>query len=112
MSSSVFYSKRHDTGTSPVCDFTPPAGTTWDLNEAGITAKFIARLPDATVPKMNGAAVVTGPWQVTYDPTSMDVDTIGAYDVEVQITRSNGKTLTFPTQGYLSWVITPDLDNA
>jgi aryl-phospho-beta-D-glucosidase BglC (GH1 family) len=112
MPSSVFYSKRHDTGTSPVCDFTPPIGTTWDLTENGLTAKFIARLPNATVAKIVGAAVVTGPWQVTYNPTTTDVDTIGAYDVEVQITRSNGKTLTFPTEGYLSWVINPDLDDA
>ncbi len=112
MPSAVFKSKRHDTGISPVIDFTPPAGLTWDLTEAGIAAKLIARLPDAASPKINAAAVVTGPWQVRYDPAALDVDTIGAYDIEVQITRSNGKKITLPTNGYLSWVVSADLDNA
>jgi hypothetical protein len=108
----VFESKRHDTGISPELTFTPPAGVTWDLTEAGLTVKFIARLPDAPTPKINAAAVVTGPWTVRYDPTATDVDTIGAYDVEVQATRSNGKKFTMPTVGFLQWVIHPDLDNA
>ncbi len=112
MPSAVFKSKRHDDGISPVIDFTPPAGLTWDLTEAGIAAALIARLPDAASPKMNAAAVVTGPWQVRYDPTATDVNTIGAYDIEVQITRSNGKKISLPTNGYLSWVISADLDNA
>jgi hypothetical protein len=112
MPSNVFKSKRHDTGISPEVTFTPPAGLTWDLTEAGIAAKFIARLPNAPNPKINGAAVVTGPWTVRYDPVPADVDAIGTYDVEVQITRSNGKKITLPTEGFLSWVIGTDLDNA
>lgn len=112
MASAVFKSKRHDTGVSPVVDLTAPVGTTWNLQEAGIAVQFIARLPSAQNPKMTGAAVVTGPWQCRYDPTDTDVNTIGAYDVEVEITRSNGKRITFPTEGYLSWVITADLDDA
>jgi hypothetical protein len=109
---SVFKSKRHDTGVSPQITFTPPDGLSWDLTEPGITATFIARLPTAGAPKMNAAAVVTGPWSVTYDPTPTDVNTIGTYDVEVQIVRSNGRKLTLPTEGYLSWVISADLDDA
>lgn len=109
---SVFKSKRNDTGVSPVLDLTAPLGTAWDLNEVGIAVKLIARLPTATAPKINSAAVVTGPWQIRYDPTALDVDTIGTYDVEVEVTRSNGKKVTFPTEGFLSWTILADLDNA
>lgn len=111
MPSNVFNSKRHDTGISPEPVFTPPAGVPWDLNEAGISARFIARLPKANAPKISGSAVVTGPWSVRYDPTPTDVDTIGAYDVEVEITRANGKKVTLPTVGFLSWVIGTDLDD-
>lgn len=108
----VFKTKRHDTGVSPVLNLTPPTGTTWDLTEAGITVRLIARLPTANSPKMNGPAVVTGPWQIRFDPTATDVNTLGAYDVEVEITRANGKKITLPTEGFLSWVIGADLDNA
>lgn len=112
MPSQVFQSKRHDTAVSPQSTFTPPAGIDWDLQEAGLTATFIARTPDATEPKIQAAAAVVGPWTVRYDPTATDVDTIGAYDVEVEIVRANGKKLTLPTTGWLSWVIGPDLNNA
>ena len=107
----VFKSKRHDDGVSPPLTFTPPAGVAWDLEEAGVTAKFIARLPSSPNPKMVGTAAVTGPWSVQYDPTPEDVDTIGAYDVEVEVTRANGKKITLPTVGYLQWVIAADLDD-
>lgn len=112
MPSNVFESKRHDTGLSPEPIFTPPEGVQWDLSEPGITATFIARLPKSAAPKIKGAAVVTGPWAVRYDPTAEDVDTIGAYDVEVEIRRSNGRKITLPTKGFLSWVIGTDLDDA
>lgn len=112
MPSQVFQSKRHDTATSPQPTFTPPAGLDWDLTEAGLTATFIARLPDSATPKIEAAAAVVGPWTVRYDPVPADVDTIGAYDVEVEIVRANGKKLTLPTVGWLSWVIGPDLNDA
>jgi len=112
LASAVFKSKRHDTGFSPEITFTPPAGTTWDLAEAGVVAKFIARTPDSATPKIMGNAVVTGSWTVRYDPKPADVDTIGAFDVEVSIVRANGKQVTMPTEGWLSWVIGPDLDDA
>lgn len=112
MPSQVFKSKRHDTGMSPEPMFTPPAGLSWDLEEAGITATFLARLPDAPAAKISGPAQVIGPWTVRYDPTPEDVDTIGAYDVEVEIVRSNGKKITLPTEGFLSWVIGTDLNNS
>lgn len=107
----TFTSKRHDDGISPTITFTPPVGIDWDLTEVGITATLIARLPDAAQPKFTGTAVVTGPWTVRYDPLPADVDTIGAYDVEVEITRSNGKKITLPTVDYLTWQIEADLDN-
>lgn len=112
MPSQVFQSKRHDTATSPQPTFTPPVGLDWDLLEEGIVATFIARLPDDPTPKIKAPAVVIGPWTVRYDPIPTDVNTLGAYDVEVEVVRANGKKLTLPTIGWLSWVIGPDLDDA
>lgn len=120
MPSQTFKSKRNDTGSRPVVDLTPPAGVTWTLQTAGVTIKFIARLPDAVTPKMDGAPVVTGPWQIRYDPTATDVNTIGLYDCEVEVTPTDGKKVTFPTDdpadasatGRLYWKISSDLDNA
>jgi hypothetical protein len=108
----IFKSKRHDTAISPVVVLTPPPGLDWDLQTSGVTAKLIARLPGAVSPKISRAAVVTGPWEVRFDPLAADVDTIGAYDVEVEATRSDGKKITLPTEGFLSWVIGADLDDA
>lgn len=117
MPSKVFRSKRHDTGSRPVVDLDPPAGVSWDLQTDGVTIKFIARLRDAPAPKMNAAPVVTGPWQVRFDPEPEDVDTIGSYDVEVEVTPADGKKVTFPTDdpgeaNALVWRIGTDLDNA
>lgn len=108
----IFYSKRNDTGISPEMTFTPPAGLDWDLSEPGIAVKFIARLSGSPNAKINGAAVVTGPWAIRYDPTPTDVDAIGSFDCEVEVLRSNGKKITLPTRSYRSWVIEADLDNA
>lgn len=109
--SAVFKSKRNDTAISLPLSLTPPEGVTWDLQDPGIIVRLITRLPGDLTHKVRGVAVVTGPWSVRYDPEPEDVDTIGAFDVEVEATRSDGKKVTFPTEGYLSWVITADLDN-
>jgi hypothetical protein len=112
----VFRTKRHDTGISPELVLTPPEGVTWDLSENGLTARLIGRLNTSPTAKINAPVVVTGPWRVRYDPVPADVDTIGIYDVEVEVTRGNGKKVTFPTAdpgeaGSLTWRIGTDLDN-
>lgn len=113
MPSQVFESKRHDTAVSPRVTFTPPAdAVNWDLQEVGLVATFIARSPEEAAPKFTGACVVLGPWEVRYDPTPTDVDTIGVFDVEIEVVRPDGKKVTLPTKGFLSWVIGPDLNNA
>lgn len=111
--SNVFKSKRHDTAVSPSMTFTPPPSVEFTLlDPPGATAKFIARLPKATEPKINKTAVITGAWSVRFDPAPEDVDTIGAYDCEVEITFANGKKLSLPTEGFLSWVISTDLNDS
>ena len=113
MSSPIFRSKRHDDAISPEITFTPPAGVAFDLQEAGMTALFIARLPTANTHKIRAAAVITGAWTVRYDPSKADVDTIGTYDVEVSFVRANGKQFTLPTEKdkNLKWIIDTDADN-
>jgi hypothetical protein len=37
-----------------------------------------------------------GKW--TYDPTVEDVDVVAAYDAELELTDTNGKTQTFPNK--------------
>lgn len=76
-----------------------------------MTAKFISRLPLTSFPKIESAAVITGAWQVRYDPIPPDVNQLGTFDVEVEFTRSNGKKVTMPTEGFLTWIIGPDLNN-
>ncbi len=119
--SQTFRSVRHDTGSSPIATFTPPEGTEWDLTEPGIVARLVARLPGAATPKINGLAVVVGPWSVRYDPAPDDVNTIGVYDVQVEVTRADGKKITLPTADpadptetdrRLYWRIVTDLDNS
>lgn len=117
MASKLFRSKRNDTGSRPVVDITPPVGATWTLQTASVSIKFIARLRDAPSPKMNAAPIVTGPWQIRYDPTASDVNTIGEYDVEIEVTPPDGKKVTFPTDdpgdpASLVWRIGTDLDGA
>ena len=113
MPSQVFKSKRHDTAIALPMTFTPPAGLNWNLQTAGVTMRFIARLPNATSPKVVSTEVTaTAPWACQFAPVAADVDTIGSYDVEVEVTNSSGKKLTLPTEGWLSWVINPDLDNS
>lgn len=113
MASKVFKSKRHDTAVSPTATFTPADGLPFDLmSPGGATANFIVRLPKDAAPKFKKPAVITGPWSVRYDPVDTDVADIGLYDVEVEIILANGKKLTLPTEGYLQWQITADLDNA
>lgn len=112
MPSTQFESKQYDTGTSLLITFTPPVGLTFDLLEAGMTAKFISRLPGSALPKVEAAAIITGAWQVRYDPIPADVNALGTFDVEVEFTRSNAKKVTMPTHGFLTWLIGPDLNNS
>jgi hypothetical protein len=107
----VFKSKRHDTAISLPITLTPPEGVTWNLQTAGITVRVITRLPDEPVHKVRATATVTGLWSLRYDPAPEDVDTIGTFDVEVEVTLANSKKVTFPTEGFLSWTIGSDLDN-
>ena len=118
--SQTFHSIRHDTGSSPQATFVPPEGLDWDLTEAGLTVKLVARLPTANSPKINRAAVVIGAWTVRYDPIPADVNTIGTYDVQIEVTRADGRKITLPTadpadpsdERRLYWRISTDLDDA
>ena len=47
--------------------------------------------------------------KVTYDWGNTDLDTIGEYKAEVEITWSNGDKQTFPGDSYLSIVVVGDL---
>ena len=112
MASKVFKSKRHDTAISPTATFTPPQDLPFDLlTPAGSSVMAIVRLPSAPAVKFKKPAVITGPWTIQYNPDPSDVADIGAFDMEFEVTLPNGKKFTLPTEGFLQWVIQPDLDN-
>ena len=115
--SKEFLSKRHDTAIRIPVTLTPPEGATWTLEDPGTTATFIARVRDATTPKVQGEMVITGPWTAYYEPVPLDVDTIALFDVEIEVFPGGGtKKITFPTDdpgtaNALTWRVGTDLNN-
>lgn len=85
------------------------------VNLTGATsAKFIMGTVDAGgvgTPKVNAAATITNAvlGEVTYHWILADVDTIGEYKAEVEVTWSDGKLQTFPAAGYLTVKVVADI---
>lgn len=105
--------KRNDTGPpiTIVClDGVNPQNLT-----GATTAKFLMGTINAqgvSTIKVNGTMTfdadrTTG--KVSYDWGNTDLDTVGEYKAEVEITWANGDKQTFPGDGYLTIIVVGDL---
>lgn len=100
--------KRGDTSPSILYALTP---TTVDLT--GATVRFNMRNSDGATIKINRAVAVivtpAGTPTVRYDWQAADVDTVGFYDAEFEVTYSGGAVETFPNADFIRVNITGDI---
>ena len=77
----------------------------------GATAKVILRLVGESTAKVSAAATITDALlgQVRYSWGVTDLDTIGSYYVECEVTYASGGKRTFPSSGYLTLLVEDDL---
>ena len=101
--------KQNDTAPAIAFQLFSGAGTPVDLT--GATVKLIAYLPGAASPKINAAATITeqATGKVSYTLQAADVDTVGDYLAEFQVTFSGGAVESFPNSAWLKIRITDDL---
>lgn len=117
MSDPDFAIKRHDTLPSIQATLYI-GGLAVDLTQA-LGVQFIMRpavhgVPSGTA-KVNAAAAVASAASgvVRYDWDAADTDTPGDYVAEWQVTWiAGGKQQSFPTVGYHTVTVEPDLDDA
>lgn len=107
---SIAYMKRGD--TSPSWDILCLDDDGNAVNVEGASVQFHARLAGSDTLKVDSAgSVVDGAaGHVRYEPTSSDTDTVGLYEVEVEMTFSDGSIETFPNSTSLQILIIDDID--
>jgi hypothetical protein len=93
-----------DAGTTPV-DLTGATVKFFMVVVPGVGSSPAGLKVNGTCTILNAAA-----GQVGYDWITADVDTAATYKAEFQVTYASGKIQTFPRTGYLTVVITEDLD--
>lgn len=105
-----FVLKSHDRYPSIQALFTS-SGAPVDLSTA-TSVTFIMRPMQGGQVKVNGVAVIVNAagGVVRYDWAAADTDTPGSFQAEWQVTWSDGKRQTFPTQSYHTVDVLADLD--
>ena len=102
--------KAHDQLPSIQASLTTAAGAV-DLTGATAVA-FIMQPAAGGAAKVNAPGVIVSPatsGTVRYDWAVGDTNTAGDYQAEWQVTWSDGRHQSFPTVGYHSITIAPDL---
>ena len=102
------YVKQNDTLPSINATIKDDNSTVIDLT--GATVKFF--MNDSTgTNKVDGTGelVVAASGTVKYDWVTGDLDTVGIYSAEFQITFIGGTILTAPSSGYITIVVGDDL---
>lgn len=102
------YVKQNDTKPDIQVTINDDQGTAVDVS--GATIKFF--MNDSTGTNKvdgTGSIVVAADGTVKYEWGSTDLDTVGVYDAEFQITFSDGSILTAPSSGYITVVVGDDL---
>jgi len=105
--STRFSIKRGDWGY----DLTDTLGPT-PLGTDIAVLRFIARSKNSQVPKVNAVATVVdqAAGTVKYTVAQLDFDRVGVYRQEWEITRTDGTTQTYPSEGHNEITIVDDLN--
>jgi hypothetical protein len=95
---------QDDVDTTPVAiDLTDATSVTFKMRLTGTTgAPAIDELMDITTPASG---------RVTYEWAAGDTADAGTYDVEFEILWSDGTVETVPNSGYMTVIVTDDLDD-
>ena len=80
------------------------------VNISGATLLFLMRKKGGSV-KVNAAADIVSAvlGTISYTWAADDLDTVGEFEVEIQVTFSGGTVRTFPSDGYNRIIITDDI---
>jgi hypothetical protein len=108
-----FSIKRNDRVPSIAATLTDSLGAPVDLTSSSV--KFImSAAPGGGTPVLNVAAtIVSGPaGTVRYDWAVGNTATSGDFVAEWEVTFASSKKQTFPSVGYNTITISPDLDSA
>jgi hypothetical protein len=112
----TFIIKQNDTRPAYVATLKEDVGTedeaAVDLTNAD-TIRFLARLSSETgVLNIDGVADIDDAVNgvISYTWAEGDTALAGDYDVEIEVTWTDGGVETFPNEGYASMTITDDLD--
>ena len=86
-------------------------GVTSPINLTGLSVRFIVRGESASVAKVAAAATIVNAvaGQVSYSWAVGDLDTVGVYLCEWEITYSGDRTLTVPSAGHDTIGVVADL---
>lgn len=108
--SSSYFIKRNDTKGTIECNLLDGDSTAADLT--GATVKFLMRREGRSDAKVDAEASVVGdPAEgiVSYQWQAADTDTAGDYEAEFEVTFSDGRVATFPSDGYISVKVLADV---
>jgi hypothetical protein len=108
--SSAYFIKRNDTKGTIECNLLDGDSTAVDLT--GATVKFLMRREGRSGVKVNSAASVVGDpaaGVVSYQWEAADTDTAGDYEGEFEVTFSDGRVATFPSDGYVPVTVLADV---
>tara|TARA_R110000803_G_scaffold61660_1_gene121617 strand:- start:254 stop:577 length:324 start_codon:yes stop_codon:yes gene_type:complete len=104
-----FYIKQDDTTPSMRADLKNGSGDAVDL--INTTVRLHMRAIGSTVATIDAAAVVISEagGTVQYDWVAGDTSATGSYQVEFEVTYSDGTVETFPNDGYIRVQILEDI---
>ena len=113
MADIILNTKRGDDGTSLLVQLTRADGSHPNLTGLALSAiQFHRKNRETGVVISSAASAVVGDPLlaiVRYDPTPTDVLTVKDQEVEVEVTRLDGKKETFPVCDNYFWNIVPDI---
>jgi hypothetical protein len=110
MAQEVLYVKEGDVGIPVDATLKDRAGAV--VNLTGASVDFIMALPNTT-PKVNADAVIVGTptnGQVRYTSVTNDLNAVGTYFVEWEVTFAGGEIQRFPGDGYDVVAVRPNLE--